>query len=114
MHNSPLFFAAGVPGRCPGRGPSNLHKFMRSRQGKFVQYFFVKGVDFSLSLWYNISVRGKDNKLYSNDNHSHFERERRYLERGEVTLQGFPLTTEVLAHSPQCRKAIRGVNNNVR
>jgi hypothetical protein len=32
--------------------------------------------------------RGEGNKLYSNDNHSHFEREKRYLERGATTLQG--------------------------
>jgi hypothetical protein len=74
----------------------------------------LKPLDKTTKLWYNISVRGKDNKLYFKATTPQVEREKRYLKRGEVTLQGFPLTTEVLAHSPQCRKAIRGVNNNVR
>jgi hypothetical protein len=47
-------------------------------------------------VWYNISVRGKDNKLYFKATTPHIEREKRYLKRGEVTLQGFPLTTEVI------------------
>ncbi len=64
MHNSPLF-AAGVPGKCPGRGPGNLHKFMRSRQGKFVQYFFVKGVDFFGVMWYNIYVKSEGDERNS-------------------------------------------------
>ena len=52
----PALPARGLPGRRPG----NLHKKLGWRGVKFVQYFFVKGVDFFGVIWYNISVSERE------------------------------------------------------
>lgn len=49
MHNSPLFFAAGVPGSRPGRDPVPIVK-------KLTIIIFEKVLDKSIILWYNMYV----------------------------------------------------------